>query len=93
MSGLLGFSGVPEGSASPASCMARSSSPQCNSACARTQAVIRIGASAGEGRMRCAKLGGFDPGRAATSGPGAPSRGERITIAVLGAGIAGSVAG
>jgi monoamine oxidase len=39
-------------------------------------------------------LAGFDPGRAATtSGPGAPPHGRRITIAVLGAGIAGLVAG
>ncbi|MGB6163147.1 MAG: NAD(P)/FAD-dependent oxidoreductase [Pseudonocardiaceae bacterium] len=36
----------------------------------------------------------FDPVRAATtSGPGTPPRGRRITIAVLGAGIAGLVAG
>jgi monoamine oxidase len=39
-------------------------------------------------------LAGVDPGRAATtSGPGAPPRGRRFTIAVLGAGIAGLVAG
>ncbi|MGH3902406.1 MAG: flavin monoamine oxidase family protein [Pseudonocardiaceae bacterium] len=39
-------------------------------------------------------MGGVDPGgAAATCGPGAPPRGRRITIAVLGAGIAGLVAG
>jgi monoamine oxidase len=44
--------------------------------------------------VRCARLGDFDPGwTATTSGPGVPPRGSRITIAVLGAGIAGLVAG
>ncbi|MGH3753385.1 MAG: FAD-dependent oxidoreductase, partial [Pseudonocardiaceae bacterium] len=39
-------------------------------------------------------MGGVESGRAATaSGPGAPPRGRRATIAVLGAGIAGLVAG
>ncbi len=47
-----------------------------------------------EDRAGCATLGGSDPGWTATiSGPSAPPRGRRITVGVLGAGIAGLVAG
>ncbi len=62
--------------------------------CVHSRVVTRIGIGDEEGQVRCATLGGFDPARTATTcRPGTPPRSRQITIAVLGAGIAGLVAG